>query len=36
MTDMQADSFLLRYEISSDDGKSWRLLGVNRMHRHHT
>ncbi len=36
MTDMQADSFLLRYEISSDDGRSWRLLGVNRMHRHHT
>jgi hypothetical protein len=35
ITEMQADSFLWRYEISDDDGKSWRLLGVNHMHRHH-
>ena len=32
--DIQADSFEARYEISDDEGKTWRLLGVNHMQRH--
>jgi len=32
--DIQADSFICRFESSSDDGKTWRLVGMNHMHRH--
>jgi hypothetical protein len=32
--DFQADSFTARYDISNDEGKTWRLLGVNHMRRH--
>jgi hypothetical protein len=32
---IQADSFVWRFESSDDEGKTWRLLGVNHMHRHH-
>lgn len=32
--DVQADAFVGRYEISSDEGKSWRILSVNHMRRH--
>jgi hypothetical protein len=34
INDIQADSFAGRYEITQDDGKTWRLLGVNHMRRH--
>ncbi len=30
----KADSFDCRFESSADQGKSWRLVGVNHMHRH--
>jgi hypothetical protein len=33
--DIRSDSFVGRFESSTDEGKSWRLLSVNRMHRHH-
>jgi hypothetical protein len=36
LNDIQADSFQARYEISNDDGKTWRVLGVNHMQRHRT
>lgn len=32
--DIQADSFVSRFEISADEGKTWRLLGVNHVQRH--
>ncbi len=31
--EVQADSFVGRYESSSDDGKTWRILSVNHMQR---
>jgi hypothetical protein len=31
---IQTDSFLYRFESSKDEGKTWQLLGLNRMHRH--
>ena len=31
---IEADSFLFHFESSKDGGKTWRLLGLNRMHRH--
>jgi hypothetical protein len=34
ISDIQTDSFVWHFESSSDEGKSWRLLGVNHMHRH--
>lgn len=34
ISDIRSDSFVGRFESSTDEGKSWRLLGVNRMHRH--
>jgi hypothetical protein len=34
-SDIQPDSFVARYETSDDDGKTWRVLGVNHMLRHH-
>ncbi len=36
MQDIQADSFICRFESSSDEGKTWRLVGVNHMHLHGT
>ena len=33
-SDIQADSFDCRFESSSDEGKTWRLVGVNHMHQH--
>jgi len=30
----EADSFDWHFESSKDDGKTWRLVGVNHMHRH--
>jgi hypothetical protein len=35
ISDIQTDSFVGRFESSNDEGKSWRLVGVNHMHRHH-
>ena len=32
--DIQADSFVYHFEISTDEGKTWRALGVNHMRRH--
>lgn len=32
--DIQADSFVYHFEISTDEGKTWRALGVNYMRRH--
>jgi hypothetical protein len=34
INDIQTDSFVGRFESSNDEGKTWRLLGVNHMHRH--
>jgi hypothetical protein len=34
INDIHTDSFVWRFESSSDEGKTWRLLGVNHMHRH--
>jgi hypothetical protein len=34
INDIQTDSFVWRFESSNDEGKTWRLLGVNHMHRH--
>lgn len=34
--DFQGDSFVGRFEISKDGGKTWRLVGVNHMQRHKT
>jgi hypothetical protein len=34
ISDIQSDSFVGRFESSNDEGKSWRLVGVNHMHRH--
>lgn len=31
--DLKAQSFTARYEISEDQGKTWRLLGINYMSR---
>jgi len=31
--DLKPDSFIARYEISEDEGKTWRLLGINHMRR---
>jgi len=31
---IQADSFVSRFEISTEEGKTWRALGVNHMQRH--
>lgn len=33
-SDIQANSFVARFEISDDAGKTWRLVGVNYTHRH--
>jgi hypothetical protein len=33
INDIQTDSFVWRFESSNDEGKTWRLLGVNHMHR---
>ncbi|HEV2678426.1 MAG TPA: hypothetical protein VGV37_28115 [Aliidongia sp.] len=32
--DVQTDTFTSRFESSADDGRTWRLLGVNHMQRH--
>jgi hypothetical protein len=32
--DIQADSFVYHFEISTDEGQTWRALGVNHMRRH--
>ena len=34
LNDFQADSFTGRFDTSNDEGKTWRLLGVNHMRRH--
>jgi hypothetical protein len=34
INDIQTDSFVGCFESSNDEGKTWRLLGVNHMHRH--
>jgi hypothetical protein len=34
INDIQTESFVWRFESSNDEGKTWRLLGVNRMRRH--
>jgi hypothetical protein len=34
INDIQTNSFVGRFESSNDEGKTWRLLGVNHMHRH--
>ena len=34
LSDIQSDSFVWHFESSNDDGKTWRLLGVNQMRRH--
>jgi hypothetical protein len=34
INDIQTDSFVWRFESSNDEGKTWRLLGVNHMLRH--
>jgi hypothetical protein len=34
LNDFQADSFTARFDTSNDEGKTWRLLGVNHMRRH--
>jgi hypothetical protein len=34
INDIQPDSFFSRFESSIDEGKTWRLLSVNHMHRH--
>jgi len=34
--DFQADSFTARFDTSNDEGKTWRLLGVNHMRRRRT
>jgi hypothetical protein len=34
INDIQTDSFVWRFESSNDEGKTWRLLGVNHMRRH--
>lgn len=33
---VEGDSFSARYESSQDDGKTWRLVGINTMRRHST
>ena len=32
--DFRSDSFVGRFEVSKDGGKTWRLVGVNHMQRH--
>jgi hypothetical protein len=34
LNDFQADSFTARFDVSDDEGKTWRRLGVNHMRRH--
>jgi len=34
--DIKTDSFVWRGEISSDDGKTWKVQGENHIHRHRT
>ena len=34
LNDFQGDSFTARFDTSNDEGKTWRLLGVNHMRRH--
>ena len=34
LNDFQAESFTGRFDTSNDEGKTWRLLGVNHMRRH--
>jgi hypothetical protein len=34
LNDFQAESFSARFDTSNDEGKTWRLLGVNLMRRH--
>jgi hypothetical protein len=34
INDIQTDSFVSHFESSTDDGKTWRALGVNHMQRH--
>jgi hypothetical protein len=33
-SDIQPNSFVSRFEVSEDDGKTWRLVGVNHNTRH--
>jgi hypothetical protein len=35
-SDFRANSFVGRFEVSKDGGKTWRLVGVNQMRRHVT
>jgi hypothetical protein len=35
INDIKSDSFVGRFESSNDEGKTWRLLGVNYVRRHH-
>ena len=34
INDIQANSFVSRFESSTDEGKTWRAVGVNHMRRH--
>jgi hypothetical protein len=34
INDIQADSFVYHFEVSTDEGKTWRAVGVNHMRRH--
>jgi hypothetical protein len=36
INDIQADSFVYHFEISTDEGNTWRAVGVNHMRRHRT
>ena len=32
--EFRANSFVGRFDVSRDGGKTWRLVGINQMHRH--